>query len=408
VRAFERRPIGHETYDGNTPSHTFLRRGLIAALLIAGAVSVPRLGEFGPVPTTAILDVWIVLFLSASISRGRIHAPGLLILLVVFLFTRVVLGLANLAPVEDFLQAYRWVLYLIALTAALGRDWGPIRPVLHLTWALLAMAAAKGALTYIVLGPGERPGLLLENNFELALFCGLVAVLYKHMSPRARFITVFLLAGVTILAASRSGAVAFLLLVIYALTQSRSKNLFLRYVLAWAAPIAVLVPLWIFAERQRGVAGIDRLNFLDVFLFETRDWDTLTWLWGTAPITPLSAQGCLELSYYQLLFSSTGDGSCYSVILHAFVLRVLFDAGIFGLLLAYGTAWYCLNKAGNPPLLSTTLVLIAFTNGLSVSGLNNPYVFLPLLLAVVTAKTSSEAHAAPFVRESPSSRPRRS
>ncbi len=46
--------------------------------------------------------------------------------------------------------------------------------------------------------------------------------------------------------------------------------------------------------------------------------------------TPLLPASCADLSYYQTLFSYAGDGRCYSVILHSFIMRVIYDHGIIG------------------------------------------------------------------------------
>lgn len=363
-----------------------LRAALYVMLVAAGALSVPMIGRYGPLPTTALLDAWIIAFLVISAVRGRTREVVLVLVLVGYALTRVVPALANGSPIVDFLQAYRWLLYLVVFAFAVGRRWGPIRPLVRVMWLLLGMAFLKAALTFFLAPGGTRPGLLLENNFELALFSGLVAVLYRHLG-RGRPWAVLLLGGLTLLAGSRSGAVAFLVLALYAITQipATRANLLQRFVLACAVPVLVLVPVWVFASRAEATR-IDRLNFLDVFLFETRSWDVVTWLMGSPPITPLT-QGCIALSYYSDLFASTGDGTCYAVILHAFALRVVFDAGVIGAALAFGVIWLTMRRAGAARLLAACILLIAVTNSLSVSGPNNPYVALPVLLAILCAPT---------------------
>lgn len=364
---------------------SILRGSLNLMLIVAAALSVPQIGAYGPLPTTTLLDAWVILFIVSCIVRGRIERIFLVLLLAGYLLTRLIPALITEAPMEDFLQAYRWVLYLIAFAMAIGRSLGPLRPLVRLMWLLLIMALAKAALTFALLGPGERPGLLLENNFELALFSGLVAVLYRHLGSR-QVHAVVLLGSIAVLSGSRSGAIAFLLLALYAVTQAKSASLLSRYLLACLIPLLVMLPLWVFSQRAANATQVDRLNFLDVFINETHGWNALMWLFGTTPITPLG-DGCFRLSYYQLLFSSVGDGSCYSVIMHAFLLRVVFDAGIVGLLIAFGVAWFAMRASGVTFGLALCLLLIAFTNGLSVSGLNNPYVALPILLAILTVKS---------------------
>jgi hypothetical protein len=366
-----------------------LRVLLYALLIVAGAVSLPFIGAYGPLPTTTLLDAWLVLFAALCFFRGRTQTGVLLLVLTGYALTRLVPALASDSPMYDFLQAYRWVIYLFVFAFAVGRRWGSMKPLVGVTWALLGMALAKSAATFALLGPGERPGLLLENNFELALFCGLVVVLYRHLG-RGRFWAVGLLSVLTAFSASRSGAVAFALLAIFAVTQAKRANLFVKYLLACAIPVVGVAVIWVFESRVRVGQSIDRLNFLEVFSFETSEWTPLEWFVGTMPITPLSDAACQRLNYFQLLFASTEDGTCYSVILHAFTLRVIFDAGILGLLLALGVTLYTMRKSGVQLAVATTLLLIAFTNGLSVSGLNNPYVALPILLAIVGASAARD------------------
>ncbi|QNO38093.1 hypothetical protein H4J02_03425 [Protaetiibacter sp. SSC-01] len=367
-------------------------------LYVAAIVSVPFVGQYGPLPSTVMLDAWFGLFLISALLTNRWNAPLLLGVVVAFGFTRVVGFFATSSPAEDFFQAYRWVFYLAAFAIGVRRVWTPVGGLVALTWTLLSLATVKAALGVVLVSGSLRPGLFLENNFELALFCGLVAVMYRFLG-RGRFPMIALLGVLVLLSGSRSGAVTYVVLLVYAFTQipRTHSTLFLRFVTLIAAPIGVLIPVWIFSERADG-SRIDRLNFLDVFLYETSDWNLLNWLLGTPPITPLSNEGCLALAWYQDLFASTGDGSCYVVILHAFVLRVIFDAGLLGLGLAFGVAWVALRRSDVSRMLSLTLIGIAAANSLSVSGLNNPYVALPILLAMLTAKVA--VHGAEMSRGS--------
>ncbi|MGO4692078.1 hypothetical protein [Glaciibacter sp. 2TAF33] len=366
----------------------FLRISLYALLIVGAALSVPSIGTYSPLPVETLLDAWIIAFMVTYLVRGSIRTTGLLLLLGGYSLTRIIPALASESPMVDFFQAYRWLLYLVAFAFAVGRTWGPARSLVRLMWILLGLALAKTALTLLTLGPGARSGLLTENNFEIALFSGLVAVLYSRLTDRSRFWAMLLLGVLVLTSGSRSGAIAYAILVVYVILQAKSANLFVRYLLACTLPVLVIALVQVFESRAQN-GGIDRLNFLNVFLGETQAWNVLTWLFGTAPITPLSSGGCGRLSFYVNLFSSTGDGHCYSVIFHAFVMRVAFDAGIVGLIIAFSVTWYTLRRSNVELGLSATLLLLAFTNGLSVSGLNNPYVALPILLAIATATGTS-------------------
>lgn len=367
-----------------------LRIALYALLIVAGATSLPMIGKYGPLPTTGLLDIWLAIFSLVCIARGRTQLWGLFILILGYALTRLVPALYIGAPITDFLQAYRWVFYMIVLALGVGRYWGPIAPLVKVAWALIGMALAKAALTYFLAGDGERPGLLIENNFELALFCGLAVVLYNRLG-RGKPVMIVMLGALTLLAGSRSGVFAYLVFVLFAVSQIRAtrSNLFLRFLLFCAAPGLAVLPIVIFSDRAETVR-IDRLNFLDVFFYETQHWNLANWLFGTVPITPLT-DGCTRLAFYKSLFSSTGDGTCYSVIMHAFVLRVVFDAGIAGAILVFSVIWYTMRKSRASIPVSLAVVGIAVTNSLSVSGPNNPYVMLPVLIGVLTTSSAVTA-----------------
>lgn len=355
------------------------------AILVAGAAaSLPAIGEFSPLPTTALLDAWIVCFILASLVRRRPQHLLAIVLVLLYSLTRFAGFILTGSPLYDSLQAYKWLIYLVAFLVAIDLQWRRTKPLVRITWFLLATALTKAVLTYFILGPGQRPGLLLENNFELALFSGLIILNYKEMG-RFRLFSLVFLGLLVVLSESRSGVLAFVVVGFFLITQTKHLNLFIRYVLTMSLPILIGIAFSVFQVRASRETRMDRLNFLDVFLMETSDWTALQWIFGTAPITPLSSAGCLQLSYYRTLFSSTGDGSCYSVILHSFLMRVIFDAGIIGALIAFGVAWYSLRRARVSLVVAACLILIAGVNSLSVSGLNNPYVALPILLAVLGA-----------------------
>lgn len=376
-----------------------LIRGLYALLAVGAVASFSRFDYYSPLPMTVLLDAWVVLFVVTSFLRGRLLMLIPVMLLAAYLMTRLLPVMYSEAPFVDALQAYKWVLYLVAFAFAVGRTWGSLQPLIRLTWFLLGLTLLKYVGVWAVEGSRSRPALLVENNFELALLAGLVAVLFPHMVGR-RWMAVGLLGVIVVLSGSRSGAITFLLLAVYSLLQLRHHHRFAPLLIAYVVPIAAALPAWVFIDRAASSTQVDRLNFLGVFLAEAQAFTALTWIFGTSPITPLSPGACHGLSYYESLFSSAGDGTCYSVILHAFVLRVIFDAGFVGLTIAYGGAWYFMRRGGVRTGLALTLLAIAFANGLSVSGLNNPYVALPILVAILTAAVASPARRSAQLKRS--------
>lgn len=385
----------------------FLERLLYVLLGVMALVSVVTLTGRPQMYPTIVLDMWLILLWVFLFFRGRTEYWALMWVFTATLAGVIALAVVGGSPMYDTLQAYRWVVYLIVLATAVGRTWSRPRGLVVFSWLLISLALIRYTLL-VLLGLSSRPTLLLENNFELALFTGLTAVTYKHMTPRQRILMVLAVGLLVALSGSRSGGVLFVLLVIYAISASDTSSLFSRYLLLWTIPIAGLVALDIFQDRTSSVESIDRVRFFNVFLDDVSHWHLGNWLFGTMPISPMSSGACQRLSYYEGLFSSTGDGSCYSVILHAFLLRVVFDAGILGLAVSVLAPIFLMRRAGVQWSLVLTLTGVAIANGLSVSGANNPYVFLPMLLAVFLARLPSTPMPAPQTRLSlPSSSRRR-
>lgn len=399
------RPAARATSVDRSTVPRWLVIALTAGLITIGAISVPLVGRFAPVPVGDLVDVWIILFVLAGALRGRIESTLLVGVVLAYSLTRLLPALVTETPLLDFLQAFKWLLYLLAFAIALGRHWSSMSALVRLTWITVSLALAKSALTFVAVGPGERPGLFTENNYEISLFAGLIIVVWPHLERR-RMLLIFLFGVVTVLSGSRSGTFAFVIVAIYAMLNTRGIGLLARYLMVCVLPLLALIPYSIFVERSAGVAQVDRLRFFDVFLAETRNWDALTWLFGTVPLTPLDNASCAALIYYQRLFSSEGDGTCYSVILHAFNMRVIFDAGIVGLLLAYGVAWYVMTRTGVGLTAKAALIGIAIANGTSVSGLNNPYVALPILLVVLCSGHAVAERSTRFVSKRDAQRSR--
>lgn len=307
---------------------------------------------------------------------------GLLLLVARFLI--VLLG--DTAPLTDALQAHKWLIFVIVLAFLPGSRIAQHKRFADLTKILLVLALIK----YLIVGLQSsfhlRAGLMTENNYELALFCGLLMVSWGEMGRR-RIGYLAVLGVVVALSASRSGVVAFAVTLAYLLWVSRWHNKIAKsYVALITLLIAALGVAVVFSDRLGPDGRIDRLNFLEVFWHETSAWGPLQWAFGAEPVTTLSSSGCSRLSFYSALLSSEGDGSCYSVILHLFVLRAIFDFGIVGLVLSFVAIGLILRQARVSPKLIAALLAVAVTNSLSVSGINNLFVIMPIALAVLLSR----------------------
>lgn len=372
---------------GVRPLGPVSRAALTAVPAVVGATGLLAPSSYNLLPATTVLEVTFIAVAAVAIPRIRpnlVPFAALIAFVLMVRFTVILLGAT--APLVDALQAHKWMLFLLLLTVLVGRGLPDVRWVDRVTVVLVVLALAKYVLVVAMEGFRARPGLLTENNYEAALLAGLVAVSFPRLGRR-RLLVVLALGVVVALSGSRSGAVAFLIVAAYVAVSSGMAK---RALGLFVSAVGVLGAVWFvvtvfIARAQSSLFTIDRINFLGVFWSETRDWGLLEWIVGTTPITPLSPTGCSTLAYYELLFANPDEGICYAVILHAFVLRVVFDTGILGLLLAFGGLIFVMRAAGIERRLGIALVAIALANSLSVSGLNNIYVVWPIAIAILTA-----------------------
>jgi hypothetical protein len=367
----------------------------IVQLLLIGLPAVTALGSITPpqlenwLPVTSLFEFYffsaaLIIFLKFS---SRISRSFLLLLL--FTAVHTFLAFVGLdSPADEIYRAHKWLFYLLALSIFVGYQMAAVNKVVSLTKFLILAAVTKYALVFFALGPTSRPGIFAENNYELFLFMGLLVVCYRFMGRRA-VLFLGLLGVAVMLSGSRSAATGFVALVAYVAFTRQSKHAYSRYIWVTLTAIVTIIPFLVFERRGSSIETLDRVVFLNRFLAETSNWNFATWALGAPPLTQLSSPTCQSLAYYSLLLSSNQDGSCYSVILHAFVLRVLFDFGVLGLLVSVLGLWH-LMKIGNVTVgVRLALIVLACLNGLSVSGPNNIYVILPIAFAILVRREQS-------------------
>lgn len=365
------------------PSRPIVDYLLCGTLIGLGILGLPAVGAYNLLPATVVLDVVFLLSALLMIAWLSPKAIGLVLIVALTLACRfLIVSLDATAPLQDAVQAHKWLFYLGALAFFVGRSAGKPALYVRTVQVLIWLTLAKYLLSIALLGFGSRPGLLTENNYELAMLSALLAVVFTRLS-RGRYLYLAALAAIVVLSGSRSASVAFLVVVVYAICVAPPRSMLVRYLALLGLISVSVVPLLVFSARNTILDQLDRVNFLNVFLAETAVWSPLNWLLGTWPLTELSTSACSSLSYYQLLFSE--NGSCYSVILHAFLLRVVFDFGVVGLVFAFAALFLLMKWARVRTALAIALSGVALANSASVSGLNTVYVVLPIAVAMLLA-----------------------
>jgi hypothetical protein len=300
----------------------------------------------------------------------------------------------------DFIQAYKAYFYLLGLAFFVRRRLFDGPRLARVMTVLVAAFFVKYSYSQL-LGLDPRPGLYDENNFELFMLIGLFYVAFPYMG-RKRHLLFVVLAVTVVLSGSRSGALGLLLL--YIALYLRWRNRF------WPVHMLGLILVGyavskVFARREpQGLETVDRFHFLQIFLREVRPWPLWEFLTGSFPITPLSPGSCSELSFWTDLFSHSDPGVCYSVILHSYLLRAIFDQGLLGLGLLYALMWVALRRSGASLRDVVFLLGIMTVSGLSVSAFNNVYATIVFAVALGLDRGPDSAGA---LAEGTRSRPER-
>lgn len=276
----------------------------------------------------------------------------------------------------DFAQAYKFVWYLVLLAPF---TWAP-RP---LTSADISRLLNFGLTIFLLIYSlkrllgSDRPTLLLENNFELIF----LALLYYSSHVSGNKITALQTAGflcVIALSGSRSAAIAAACALLFSYDfRSRNSAKIVGGLLAGLT--GTTIALLVFESRSvGGIESIDRFKFFLMFLESTKNWSAMDFFLGADRLTTLPSNVCSNLNYWQSLYSFDGSGRCYSVILHSFNLRIVYDHGLIIAGLA-GAYLFLLGRQGTI-LQRICVLLIIVISGLSVSALNNVFTALGIAL----------------------------
>jgi len=186
---------------------------------------------------------------------------------------------------------------------------------------------------------------------------------------------------------SRSALITLLLVQLFMYTRKKTirKTLVSSIFLIISS---ITLGLYTFRNRGTTLGNLDRLNFLNLFLDDFVSRSNISKIFGNWIIQPLNTEICIQLRYYSTLQSNESLGSCYSVVLHSFILRAINDFGIMGALLIFYTFGKILlsNLEKNTAI---CFIILALSNSLSVSGVNNVYVVLPMLVALLSNHPNS-------------------
>lgn len=320
----------------------------------------------------ALLVVISILVLSVRRLTRR-HSLYLLSIVIYVFIGMIAAVLFRGANILDFLVAYKFLWYLAILIPLAGRQ---LLNQIQMR-RLLRIALVMFALVYVaksLLGSG-RPIFFTENNFEILLLC-LMLVGNHVANGRTSLVDVMLLLAIALLSGSRSGAVLVAVVVLYSFDFRRLRSASSILILS-AGAVGIMLAGYVFLTRTSGgVESIDRYMFFMGLLESVHGWSWFDFLTGASRISPLPVQVCSRLSFYDALFSYSGNGSCYSVVLHSFLMRIVYDHGLIISFLTGCMIWRLM--VGLPTKAKLCVLGLLVFNGMSVSSINSIYAALGL------------------------------
>lgn len=279
----------------------------------------------------------------------------------------------------DYLVAYLSFIYILILYSLHGKI--SINPKqFKQFYVILVFLFFFKYISSFLLCHIDRPGIFTENNYEL-LFLALISFAYYHKFKKIPKYLLIMLIIIFMIGSSRSG----ILILIVLLTFIYSNNLKGKHIFKICFFIMLSVFLLIIVLLKRhstSIENIDRFRFLLIFIHEIRNWNLINFIMGKHPLTPLSYESCQALSFYKSLFSYSGKNICYAIILHMYILRVIFNHGFLGLISVFWAIYNILRFSGYTK--KETIIIISFLiiNGLSVSSVNSIFTILGLLILI--------------------------
>ena len=372
----------------NSPQSNFggriSERLFISFFLIIGMFGLASPYNYNVLPANFLFEALLFLIPITIIKLPkRDIAPFAIIAILYVAASYISSAIRNPTHILDFAQAYKAFIYVLPLSFIYNRNlFDRDRMVFFLKIIILLFFLKYSYSILLKIDPqlSHRPGIYTENNFELIFLLIAFYILKDDFQNTAKR-WFALIAAIVVISGSRSSIVA-LLIIYWGIYLNRLTYRTLLYLVIYS--ILIGIAAYIFSSRlgEQAITDVDRYRFFQVFLDEVRAWSVIDFISGSQALTPLSPISCASLVYYESLFSFSDDGSCYSVILHSYFLRVLFDHGVAGLIFLI---WFIARalRGCNYNWTDVSIILgVLLSTALSVSAMNSIFSSLAIALAI--------------------------
>jgi len=354
---------------------------LYLQIIILGLLGFFGAGLFNP--TIFFEGILLVFFIFnfSTIAKDILWVPVFSIVYLVLSLIYAIILQGN--HILDFFLIFKSFIYLIVLSQFVGKK--SLDPEFSRKAFLVVLGLFLVKYLYLsVLGTSRQSIRVFdESNFELMLLSYLFLLDYNN-HRKINYFELVLLLVTFFISGSRSGLVILVFLIGCILFRNLSwKNLILLLIFI---PLGLGLIYFIFLNRSQGdsLESIDRYIFFLSFLKEVKTWTFLDFLIGSERITALSPETCEKFTYYTKLFSFRNDGTCYSVMLHSFLMRVIFDHGILGLVFLSAAIYQFVRKSGFDRFISFLVLMVLILNSMSVSAFNSVYAILGISLFLIS------------------------
>lgn len=332
---------------------------------------------YNPLPTNALFELLVMISFLLVSKRMSAQAWAIFSLCLGYILYTLAMAKLNGVHLVDYFLAYKTFVYILILSFFSGKFLFDSDFLVYF-YRVVLFAFFFKYITWLLIADFERPGLFAENNFEL-MFLLLFSIAIFSLVGRLHKFELITLVLIVFLSGSRSGVLALfaVLCVLYIRNNGWKTVMHIVLLSVIGAGVGLVI-----ASRLAGggVESIDRFVFLQGFIIAISDWGIIDFLVGSKTLTPLPDVVCDRLGYYKTLFSAANPSICYSVILHSYVIRVLFDHGIIGFIFVFGSIWCLLKISGLNTRGNLATFLVLLLNGLSVSSLNSVYAMMGLII----------------------------
>ena len=217
----------------------------------------------------------------------------------------------------------------------------------------------------------NRPEVITESNIELMLHICLYIYYSKKINRKDFFALLFLI----VLSGSFSVLVSFFSVIAFL----NRKKLKLNHIFLIFIGLVLIIMLSI-QRGYEGIEDIDRYHYLLATLNDMRELsDNYGNIWTGMPVfTPVSEASCL-LSPWKRDYVS---GYCYSNAYNLSWARILWDHGLFGILIISFLYYSVLRWKGFESELALGIFFAGALNGVSVSGIGNTFILIAVVMLI--------------------------